>query len=244
MDGACMHACMHAARYVRVHMHARCMPCVLMCLRCSWPAAVCSWLFGSPQQSLVYSICHTPPHHPHYPPLQAACLARCNGARVELYPYGSVGLAEFRAMVAEACRSAEEHIIVSYSRKEFLQTGGWSRWEAWSVRSVRGAGGVPRGAAMLRPWPTNGVLHWVHACCPAMPLLFQSPLFAMTWRGFLAAANLHSLQNAPAPLPQPAGDGHFSPIGGYSAKEDLVLILDTARFKYPPHWVPLEMLYK
>ncbi|PRW61025.1 Glutathione gamma-glutamylcysteinyltransferase 1 [Chlorella sorokiniana] len=92
---------------------------------------------------------------------QAACLARCNGARVELYPYGSVGLAEFRAMVAEACHSAEEHIIVSYSRKEFLQTG----------------------------------------------------------------------------------DGHFSPIGGYSAKEDLVLILDTARFKYPPHWVPLEMLH-
>ena len=34
---------------------------------------------------------------------QAACLARCNGARVELYPYGSVGLEEFRGMVAEAC---------------------------------------------------------------------------------------------------------------------------------------------
>ena len=35
-----------------------------------------------------------------------------------------------------------------------------------------------------------------------------------------------------------------APIGGYSAAEDMVLILDTARFKYPPHWVPLEMLYK
>lgn len=33
-----------------------------------------------------------------------------------------------------------------------------------------------------------------------------------------------------------AGDGHFSPIGGYHAGRDLVLILDTARFKYPPHW--------
>jgi hypothetical protein len=41
-----------------------------------------------------------------------------------------------------------------------------------------------------------------------------------------------------------AGDGHFSPVGGYSEAEDMVLILDTARFKYPPHWVPLEMLYK
>lgn len=28
-------------------------------------------------------------------------------------------------MVAEVCQSAEEHIIVSYSRKEFLQTGAW-----------------------------------------------------------------------------------------------------------------------
>jgi hypothetical protein len=38
------------------------------------------------------------------------------------------------------------------------------------------------------------------------------------------------------------GDGHFSPIGGYCPERDLVLILDTARFKYPPHWVPLELL--
>src|SRR5262249_19629567 len=39
------------------------------------------------------------------------------------------------------------------------------------------------------------------------------------------------------------GDGHFSPIGGYHAGPDRGLILDTARFKYPPHWVPLELLF-
>jgi glutathione gamma-glutamylcysteinyltransferase len=39
------------------------------------------------------------------------------------------------------------------------------------------------------------------------------------------------------------GDGHFSPIGGYHAGLDRVLVLDTARFKYPPHWVPLELLF-
>ncbi|GFN96871.1 glutathione gamma-glutamylcysteinyltransferase [Plakobranchus ocellatus] len=38
------------------------------------------------------------------------------------------------------------------------------------------------------------------------------------------------------------GDGHFSPIAGYHAGRDLVLILDTARFKYPPHWVKLGTL--
>jgi Phytochelatin synthase len=39
------------------------------------------------------------------------------------------------------------------------------------------------------------------------------------------------------------GDGHFSPIGGYHKDRDLVLIMDVARFKYPPFWVPLEMLW-
>ncbi len=38
------------------------------------------------------------------------------------------------------------------------------------------------------------------------------------------------------------GSGHYSPIGGYHAARDLVLILDVARFKYPPHWVALERL--
>ena len=40
------------------------------------------------------------------------------------------------------------------------------------------------------------------------------------------------------------GDGHFSPIGGYHAASDSVLILDVARFKYPPHWVPLRALWR
>ena len=56
---------------------------------------------------------------------QAACLARCNGARVEEHPYASVTLAKVRALVAEACASAVDHIIVSYTRKQFDQTGGW-----------------------------------------------------------------------------------------------------------------------
>lgn len=59
--------------------------------------------------------------------LQAACLARCNGSRVETYLYGDVGVEEFRQMVREACSSGTQHIIVSYSRKEFLQTGKVAR---------------------------------------------------------------------------------------------------------------------
>ncbi|ESO10000.1 hypothetical protein HELRODRAFT_167837 [Helobdella robusta] len=40
------------------------------------------------------------------------------------------------------------------------------------------------------------------------------------------------------------GDGHFSPIGGYNPERDMVLIMDTARFKYPPHWVSLPLLFR
>jgi len=40
------------------------------------------------------------------------------------------------------------------------------------------------------------------------------------------------------------GDGHFSPVGGYHRGRGLVLVLDVARFKYPPHWVPLDTLWE
>ena len=40
-----------------------------------------------------------------------------------------------------------------------------------------------------------------------------------------------------------SGGGHFSPLGGYHEGRDLALVLDVARFKYPPHWVPIERLH-
>jgi len=40
------------------------------------------------------------------------------------------------------------------------------------------------------------------------------------------------------------GSGHFSPVGGYHSGLDLVLILDVARFKYPPFWVPVETMWR
>lgn len=39
------------------------------------------------------------------------------------------------------------------------------------------------------------------------------------------------------------GGGHISPIGAYNPHNDSVLILDTANFKYPFHWVPLSDLF-
>lgn len=39
------------------------------------------------------------------------------------------------------------------------------------------------------------------------------------------------------------GTGHFAPIGGYHRDRDLVFLFDTARFKYPSHWVPISHLW-
>lgn len=41
-----------------------------------------------------------------------------------------------------------------------------------------------------------------------------------------------------------AGRGHFSPIAAYDTTTDSVLILDVAKFKYPPFWVSIADLFK
>jgi glutathione gamma-glutamylcysteinyltransferase len=40
------------------------------------------------------------------------------------------------------------------------------------------------------------------------------------------------------------GQGHFSPLAGYHAGRGVALVLDVARFKYPPHWAPLDSLWR
>ena len=40
------------------------------------------------------------------------------------------------------------------------------------------------------------------------------------------------------------GSGHFSCIGGYDPDSHKVLVMDTARFKYPPYWVDFDQLSK
>lgn len=40
------------------------------------------------------------------------------------------------------------------------------------------------------------------------------------------------------------GRGHFSPLAAYHSREDRFLLMDVARYKLPPCWVKIEMLYK
>jgi len=42
---------------------------------------------------------------------------------------------------------------------------------------------------------------------------------------------------------QEVGYGHISPLGAYDAKSDRFLIMDVARYKYPPAWVKTADLY-
>ena len=42
-------------------------------------------------------------------------------------------------------------------------------------------------------------------------------------------------------LGQPGG-GHFSPVGGYDEMTDSVLVLDVARYRYPPVWIKIDDL--
>ncbi|KAL3517718.1 hypothetical protein ACH5RR_020307 [Cinchona calisaya] len=92
---------------------------------------------------------------------KVACLARCAGAKVEAFRTNQSTVDDFRKYVRACSTSDNCHVISSYHRGAFLQTG----------------------------------------------------------------------------------TGHFSPIGGYHAGSDMALILDVARFKYPPHWVPLSLLW-
>ena len=55
---------------------------------------------------------------------------------------------------------------------------------------------------------------------------------------------LHMICNTSRQVLKQTGDGHFVPIGGFNHVANKVLLLDTARFKYQPHWVNLEWLYE
>lgn len=39
------------------------------------------------------------------------------------------------------------------------------------------------------------------------------------------------------------GSGHFSPIGAYDRRRDMVLVMDVARFKYFQFWCPVSLLW-
>ncbi|PRP82693.1 hypothetical protein PROFUN_10057 [Planoprotostelium fungivorum] len=89
-----------------------------------------------------------------------ACLAKCNGADVEVVKAENSTLSDFRERIKAVCNKQDEYIVVSFSRNILGQTG------------------------------------------------------------------------------------HFSAISAYHEGKDMVLVMDTAKFKYPAFWCPVTMLYE
>ena len=49
--------------------------------------------------------------------------------------------------------------------------------------------------------------------------------------------------NFKRPVLAQEGYAHFSPISAYNKEADKFLLMDVARYKYPPVWVPADALF-
>jgi glutathione gamma-glutamylcysteinyltransferase len=85
----------------------------------------------------------------------------------------------------------------------------------------------------------NGATVAVHRAAQANLMLFREQLLAAATASDGAVMIVNYSRSAVGQT----GTGHFSPIGGFDAATDQALVLDTARFKYPPHWMPVELLF-
>jgi len=72
----------------------------------------------------------------------------------------------------------------------------------------------------------------------------QSKSFVSLSRQFVPVQGGDTLFSYCRKMVDQTGSGHFSPIGAYNPKTDMVLVLDVARFKYPPHWIPVPLMFK
>jgi glutathione gamma-glutamylcysteinyltransferase len=58
-----------------------------------------------------------------------------------------------------------------------------------------------------------------------------------------SSSDKHIVASFSRPTLAQTGDGHFSPIGCFEPESRQVLVLDTARFKYPSYFVDARLLY-
>ncbi len=63
-------------------------------------------------------------------------------------------------------------------------------------------------------------------------------------RAALEAGNQRLIVNYSRPAVGQKGDGHISPVAAYDAESDRFLVLDVARYKYPPAWITAAELHE
>jgi len=85
----------------------------------------------------------------------------------------------------------------------------------------------------------GGLVTLQHAVDPGLPAFRQA-----LWDAVRAPAGPFIVANYDRRVLNQTGTGHFSPLAAWHAASDHVLVLDVAQFKYPPHWVPVDQLWR
>jgi hypothetical protein len=87
----------------------------------------------------------------------------------------------------------------------------------------------------LEVWSANPTIHYGSA--------LSLPQFRNLITSTLSNPNQRIIVNFDRKGLGQIGHGHFSPIGAYDSKSDSVLILDVAKYKYPPVWTKTSDLF-
>lgn len=92
----------------------------------------------------------------------------------------------------------------------------------------------------------NLIPHEHQGCLKAEPFVnyYDPDLFRTMVQATCKIEGLYSIVNFGRKELQQTGDGHFACLGGYHPKTEKVLLMDTARYKYPPFWVDIQDLYE
>jgi hypothetical protein len=84
---------------------------------------------------------------------------------------------------------------------------------------------------------------WQVVATQVNPALISRDRFRKDIRSALRNGQARVLINYNRPELGQTGGGHFSPIASYSKEQDTFLIMDVAKYKYPPVWVSASRLY-
>ena len=186
-----------------------------------------------------------------------ACVARCNSATVELVYGVECNVEQFRSDVQLACskRMISKYDADVENSSTSTSTGTGSSGGTCCDANAKGSTSVPTTTSSSTTTttttitdPNTNININTDTDTPTPPLL---PPPAAQYERHITCCDIPLQQINKVIICSyhrgtlnQTGTGHFSPIGGYNAESDLVLIMDVARFKYTPHWVPLAELYK
>jgi hypothetical protein len=128
--------------------------------------------------------------------------------------------------------------------------GTYRFWTQANAFSIPGSGGHVRPEVVAQEGMTLAQLQgWLAGQPDLVVERFHADQLSLAqWRGLLrrslADPNDRLLVNYNRQSLGQQGGGHISPVAAYEPRQDLVLILDVARYRYPAVWVGAETLWR